>query len=71
MSAADVYKQPIACNHCGTSQPLNTEIAIEQVLTLTAHDGTLDGVDMSLHPTAQKLAARSLEFLKEVKDLCV
>lgn len=33
------------------------------------HDGSPDGVDMAQHPTAQKLAARSLEFLKEVKDL--
>ena len=33
------------------------------------HDGSPDGVDMATHPTAQKLAARSLEFLKEVQNL--
>lgn len=33
------------------------------------HDGTPNGVDMAAYPTAQKLAARSLEFLKEVQNL--
>lgn len=37
----------------------------------TGHDGSMDGVDLAQHPTAQKLASRSLEFLREVKDLCV
>ena len=35
------------------------------------HDGSPNGVEMAEHPTAQKLAARSLEFLREVKDLYV
>lgn len=35
------------------------------------HDGSPNGVDMAAHPTAHKLAARSLEFLQEVKDLYV
>jgi hypothetical protein len=33
------------------------------------YDGSPDGVDMAAFPTAQKLAARSLEFLHEIKDL--
>jgi hypothetical protein len=33
------------------------------------YDGTPDGVDIASFPTAQKLAARSLEFLQEIKDL--
>jgi hypothetical protein len=28
----------------------------------------MEGIDTHAHPTAQQLAARSLEFLKEVKD---
>ncbi|KAK5724161.1 hypothetical protein LTR17_013542 [Elasticomyces elasticus] len=34
-----------------------------------AKDGFPKGVDLILYPTAQKLAARSLEFLKEVQNL--
>ncbi|KAK5165887.1 uncharacterized protein LTR77_008810 [Saxophila tyrrhenica] len=32
------------------------------------HDGSTDGIDTATHPAAQKLAARALEFLKEIKD---
>ena len=39
--------------------------------TYLGHDGTPNGVDLESHPTAQKLAARSLEFLKEVQNLYV
>lgn len=34
-------------------------------------DGSPGGIDMASYPTAQKLAARSLEFLREIKDLSV
>ena len=37
--------------------------------TAAGHDGSPHGVDMATHPTAQKLAERSLEFLKEVQNL--
>lgn len=33
------------------------------------HDGSPQGVDMATHPTAQKLAARSLEFLREIQNV--
>ncbi|CAK1357857.1 hypothetical protein CB0940_07466 [Cercospora beticola] len=33
------------------------------------HDGSPEGVDLITHPTAQKLAARSLEFMKEIQNL--
>ena len=58
------------------SPPQRSLISIVQFQTIknnsemsADHDGSLDGVDMATHPTAQKLAARSLEFLNEVKNL--
>jgi len=33
------------------------------------HDGSPDGIDLTAYPTAQKLATRSLEFLKEIQNL--
>ena len=41
----------------------------DHVNVTTGHDGSPNGVDMATHPTAQKLAERSLEFLNEVKNL--
>ncbi|KAK3705913.1 hypothetical protein LTR37_013066 [Vermiconidia calcicola] len=37
--------------------------------TAEGHDGTPDGVNIASHPTARKLAARSLDFLQEIKDI--
>lgn len=34
-------------------------------------DGTLDGIDVDLHPTAAKLVERSKAFLTEVQHLSV
>jgi hypothetical protein len=33
------------------------------------HDGSPNGIDLTLYPTAQKLANRSLEFLQEIQNL--
>jgi hypothetical protein len=33
------------------------------------HDGSPNGIDLDAYPTAQKLAARSLEFLQEIQNL--
>lgn len=33
------------------------------------HDGSPNGIDLEAYPTAQKLAARSLEFLQEIQNL--
>jgi hypothetical protein len=33
------------------------------------HDGSPNGIDLTLYPTAQKLADRSLEFLQEIQNL--
>lgn len=33
------------------------------------HDGSPNGIDLEAYPTAQKLAARSLKFFKEIQNL--
>ena len=38
---------------------------------LANSDGTLDGIDVDLHPTAAKLVERSKAFLTEVQHLSV
>jgi hypothetical protein len=35
------------------------------------HDGSPNGIDLTLYPTAQKLADRSLEFLQEIQNLYI
>jgi hypothetical protein len=50
-----------------TSQFLSPRRTMSQAKP--GHDGSPDGVDLTIYPTAKKLAERSLEFLQEIKDL--
>lgn len=78
MARDDVYANVIQCKDCGASKYLeettcrvvvpSLDLDDNYGLYLLDHDGTMEGIDMAAHPTAHRLAARSLEFLKEVKD---